>query len=404
MIWALIAIRFMQSNNKHYKVLSEDITLEPLITNVLVIASLSMVMNFIIVNQRISKRQKSILTIVVIIGICVIAMIVSDRALKYLIIIELTVIPIRFLIINTAKEKDKVESIKFIVIINTAGSVPFMIFVSITWRTTYTIIKINYSLRSLTTFLIIFLFLVKTPLFLTHMWLTKVHVSASGNCSIILASIIIKIGTMGLFKFVAPIKRIRSINALLSICMVGSFYLNIIILRYYDSKTIIAISSVLHIAIIIPMILLRKRTRIISSIIIMTAHGIISYILFFLITIKYEGSQNRSSIIIKSDERKRKIIAAIIITLLFINIGLPPILNFLSESIFLLRLRLINRKISLIIIIINLLITVIFTIQISSRILYGKRGERLIKRKIRERTAVKVLILTLWSVLIIMTI
>lgn len=56
----------------------------------------------------------------------------SLDALIFLIIIELCVLPIIILILNFSKDKDKMESITFMFIINIAGSIPFIIFVSIT--------------------------------------------------------------------------------------------------------------------------------------------------------------------------------------------------------------------------------------------------------------------------------
>lgn len=109
-------------------------------------------------------------------------------------------LPMSLSVILFSKDEDKIISAMFITFINLRGSIPFMVFCSQAENVAY-----NTSFLAILDFYLLFcgslLFLCKFPIFLLHFWLTKAHVRASGLFSILLARIILKLGTFGLFKF-----------------------------------------------------------------------------------------------------------------------------------------------------------------------------------------------------------
>lgn len=257
--------------------------------------------------------------------------------MTFLIRIELSLIPLSYFVINFAKDRDKIEATKYFLIINTIGRIPFILFISSTIKINWQRITTEITIQELTRPLIIIAYLlilrVKTPLFLVHVWLTKTHVGASGVCSIILAGIIIKIGTWGIFKMAntRQIYRLEIFNYRIVLGLMTILTIITIIIRYYDIKIIIAISSIAHIRIIIPIIRLKKYYSWTAIIFIIVGHGIISYYLFYLISTKYEIRENRRFRINKSQESKNKTISLIITVYIFINMGLPPLINFIRE-------------------------------------------------------------------------
>lgn len=224
--------------------------------------------------------------------------------------------------------------------------------------------------------------------------------SASGNCSIILARIIIKLGTIGILKFSKDLRQENLINLFLSVAIISRIYFSIVIIRFFDAKTLIAISSVLHIALILPMITVKKSLTYLASLMIITSHGLVSYFLFFLITLIYEKTENRRALTLKSIESRSKILVILIATFIFLNLGLPPFINFYSETIFLSSLKLITSPLSIIIFGGSLLIRIIFTMQINTNIMFSKK-ENFSRKSIRRALITKSTFFIIWVLIIL---
>lgn len=132
--------------------------------------------------------------------------ILSYSPLNFLLFMEISVLPMFFLMLNYSKDQDKIFSAILIIFFNVFSSAPFIyfsLFFSLSYFCCFR--QLDFSLIH---FDIDFLFfccclilLMKLPLFLFHFWLTKAHVRAFGCCSMILASIMLKIGSFGFVKF-----------------------------------------------------------------------------------------------------------------------------------------------------------------------------------------------------------
>lgn len=96
-------------------------------------------------------------------------------------------------------------------------------------------------------------FLVKLPIFLTHLWLPKAHVEAPVAGSIILAAVLLKLGGYGVCRIATLFtsKIICLSTSLISISIVGAVITRIICIRQPDLKSLIAYSSVGHIGLIL---------------------------------------------------------------------------------------------------------------------------------------------------------
>lgn len=124
----------------------------------------------------------------------------------FLLIFELCVYPIFFLIFKFSKDKDKIISVFFIIYFNIFGSLPFIIISYFSDVINHIgeyffIFNLNYYNRFFIMLCYFLLFSTKIPLIFLHFWLPKAHGRASGTCSIVLARLILKLGTFGLVKF-----------------------------------------------------------------------------------------------------------------------------------------------------------------------------------------------------------
>jgi len=197
-------------------------------------------------------------------------------------------------------------------------------------------------------------FIVKFPIFGFHYWLPIAHVEASTVGSIVLAGLLLKLGSVGLLYIVIYI------NFIIKLHWIGIrvVILILMILRLRDLKIIIAYSSVAHIRIIFYVLMLGRIVGKKGSIYIIFYHGFISPLIFWLVGM-LAWWKTRSLIVVKLLSFSYIFILCLFI-LFIINIGFPPFIGFLREILILKSL--IRSKLILIIMILSVLFSCYYNI------------------------------------------
>jgi len=168
-------------------------------------------------------------------------------------------------------------------------------------------------------------FIVKFPIFGFHYWLPVAHVEASTIGSILLAGVLLKLGTVGLFYIIFYIKFIVKFHWL----TLGLVLTMLIILVLRDIKIIIAYSSVAHISIVFYIIQWGYNVGNIGAIYIIFYHGFLSPLIFWVIGI-LAWWKTRSLIVVKLISFSYLFIL-ILFFIFILNIGFPPFIGFLRE-------------------------------------------------------------------------
>jgi NADH-quinone oxidoreductase subunit M len=146
-------------------------------------------------------------------------------------------------------------------------------------------------------FLAFFLaFAIKVPMFPFHTWLPAAHVEAPTAGSVILASVLLKMGTYGFLRFCLPITPMAThqfVPVILWMSVAGILYGGFTALAQSDMKKLIAYSSVGHMGFVTLGIFVLNKNGIEGSIIQMINHGITTGALFICVGMIYERTHSR---------------------------------------------------------------------------------------------------------------
>nr|YP_010934961.1 NADH dehydrogenase subunit 4 [Bombus filchnerae]QTZ18842.1 NADH dehydrogenase subunit 4 [Bombus filchnerae]WKW52609.1 NADH dehydrogenase subunit 4 [Bombus filchnerae] len=216
-------------------------------------------------------------------------------------------------------------------------------------------------------------FLVKIPMYLFHGWLVKAHVEASFFSSMILASIMLKLGSYGMLRLIFMFKFMlkNMLFFLMLINIFGLFILSILCLIQFDMKLIIALSSVVHMGIMMMGMLMEKKMGILGGLLMMISHGLVSSGLFYLVNTIYMQTNSRLIFINKGMICLMPSMSMMWFMMCVYNSGAPISLNMVSE-IFLLMSLIYWCKYLFLFLIFYCLFSFIYSIYLFSFIQYGK--------------------------------
>ncbi len=178
---------------------------------------------------------------------------------------------------------------------------------------------------------------IKIPLVPFHTWLPDAHVEASTPISILLAGVLLKLGTYGLLRFGlglfpeawASLSTWLAIWAVVSV-LYGAF--NAIAQR--DMKKMVAYSSVAHMGYILLAIAAATPLSLAGAVLQMISHGLISALLFLLVGVVYKKTGSRDLDILNgllNPERGLPLIGALMVVGVMASAGIPGMVGFISE-------------------------------------------------------------------------
>jgi NADH-quinone oxidoreductase subunit M len=139
-------------------------------------------------------------------------------------------------------------------------------------------------------------FAIKVPMFPFHTWLPAAHVQAPTAGSVILASILLKMGTYGFLRFCLPITPLATLHfapAILWLSIVAIIYGGLTALAQSDLKKIVAYSSVAHMGFATLGIFSLVYTGTIGGALVMINHGVTAGALFIVVGLVYERLHSR---------------------------------------------------------------------------------------------------------------
>ena len=177
-------------------------------------------------------------------------------------------------------------------------------------------------------------FSVKVPLFPFHTWLPDAHTQAPTGGSVILAGVLLKMGTYGFLRFgvyLFPQAAMWARPAIFTLAVIGIIYGAIAATMQRDLKRLVAYSSVAHLGFIVLGTFALSSQAVTGAVMQMVNHGVSTGALFLLVGMIYERRHTREIAELRGLQHVAPIFAGVFTVVMLSSVGLPGLNGFVGE-------------------------------------------------------------------------
>jgi NADH-quinone oxidoreductase subunit M len=175
---------------------------------------------------------------------------------------------------------------------------------------------------------------VKVPMVPLHTWLPDAHVEAPTAGSVVLAGVLLKMGTYGFVRFALPLFPVAAETyapVLFALAVIGIVYGSLVAMVQSDIKKLVAYSSVAHLGFVMIGIFALNEEGLQGSILQMVNHGLSTGALFLLVGMIYERRHTREIADFGGIAKPMPVFAAMFGIVAMSSIGLPALNGFVGE-------------------------------------------------------------------------
>jgi NAD(P)H-quinone oxidoreductase subunit 4 len=269
----------------------------------------------------------------------------AQNLLLFFLFYEVELIPLYFLIAIWGGAQRGYAATKFLIYTALSGILILAGFLGVVWLShadnfdygniTTTLLPMTSQIILLG--LVIVGFGIKIPLVPLHTWLPDAHVEASTPISVLLAGVLLKLGTYGLLRFglqLFPEAWAVIAPYLATWAVVSVLYGAFTAIAQTDMKKMVAYSSIGHMGFILLAAAAATPLSTLGAVFQMVSHGLISAMLFLLVGVVYKKTGTRNINILcglLNPERGMPIVGTLMVTGVMASAGIPGMMGFISE-------------------------------------------------------------------------
>lgn len=354
-IWSLvIAIQFNPENNSQQFIeflpwidslgLTYSLGIDGLSLPLLVLNTLLTCFAIYSTDEKIS-RPRFYYSLVLLLNAGVSGAFLAQDLLLFFLFYELELVPLYFLIAIWGGARRGYAAIKFLLYTTVSGILLLAAFLGVVWFSgsssfVYEPLRTNtlpLGTQLLLLGTILIAFGIKIPLVPLHTWLPDAHVEASTPISVLLAGVLLKLGTYGLLRFGLGLfpEAWQSLAPILAIwAVVSVLYGAFTAIAQTDMKKMVAYSSIAHMGYILLASAAATPLSLLGCVYQMISHGLISALLFLVVGVVYKKTGTRDINLLcglLNPERGLPIIGSLMIVGVMASAGIPGMLGFISE-------------------------------------------------------------------------
>ena len=184
-------------------------------------------------------------------------------------------------------------------------------------------------------------FAIKVPIFPFHTWLPHAHVQAPTAGSVVLAGVLLKMGTYGFIRFAVPLfpdvaRSPSTVKWAMALGLVGIIYTAMVAAVQPNAKKLVAYTSVAHLGFVILGVFAYNLQGLQGALLVMIGHGLSTPMLFFMLGMLYERRHSYEIDDFGGLAASLPLFATLLVFAAMASIGLPTTAGFVSEFLVLL--------------------------------------------------------------------
>lgn len=291
------------------------------------------------------KRSRFYYALILILNSGVMGAFIAQNILLFFLFFELEIIPLYFLIGIWGGTKRGYASMKFLLYTTVSGILILTSFLGLAWfskSSSFDYEALRTHTLPLSTQLILLAPLIlglgiKIPIFPFHTWLPDAHVEASTPISVLLAGILLKLGTYGLLRFGIGLfvdAWVFMAPWLATLAAISVLYGASCAILQKDMKKVVAYSSIAHMGYILLAAAAATHLSITAATFQMVSHGLISALLFLLVGVVYKKTGSRDVDFLQgllNPQRGLPITGSLMILGVMASVGIPGMAGFIAE-------------------------------------------------------------------------